>query len=329
MRAGRRCSRGRGITARARRRRRGSPCRGRPLASRRVYGCAVRTRPPRVILEGERPRPRAWLRSGTARERGRARPRTASGRRGDDVERFVRAYYANAYRRPRRPQRLDVYGADSAPRQARPLPGELKVHVYNPDVEEHGWDSPYTVVETVIADMPFLVDSVTMEVTRHGSAMHLVARRSCPAATRGRLLEVGGEDGKPVADPRRDRLDHRPGDARTASRRPRARARRRRRGGRGLAGDARRGAWAIAELEQSLPPIPSQSSKRRAAAVDARRPLHALATASTRSARGRRGRSPRSTEPVSASSASTRAAPLTQLLEADTGGAQARARRRC
>ena len=55
-------------------------------------------------------------------------------------------------------------------------PGELKVHVYNPNVEEHGWESPYTVIETVIADMPFLVDSVTMEVTRHGSAMHLVAR---------------------------------------------------------------------------------------------------------------------------------------------------------
>ena len=47
--------------------------------------------------------------------------------------------------------------------------------------------------------MPFLVDSVTMEVTWHGSAMHLVARpimRLRPDEE-GRLVEVGGEDGKP------------------------------------------------------------------------------------------------------------------------------------
>ena len=50
------------------------------------------------------------------------------------------------------------------------------MHVYTPNLEEHGWESPHTVVETVVDDMPFLVDSVSMEVTRHGSAIHLVIR---------------------------------------------------------------------------------------------------------------------------------------------------------
>src|ERR1700738_871768 len=36
--------------------------------------------------------------------------------------------------------------------------GETKVHVYNPDFEQHGWSSPHTVVEIVSDDMPFVVD---------------------------------------------------------------------------------------------------------------------------------------------------------------------------
>ena len=78
----------------------------------------------------------------------------------------------------------------------RRRPGELKVRL-QPNVEEHGWQSPHTVVETVIADMPFLVDSVTMEVTRHGSAMHLVARpiMRLRRDEEGSLLEVGGDGG--------------------------------------------------------------------------------------------------------------------------------------
>ncbi|MBT6431294.1 MAG: hypothetical protein HOK30_26755, partial [Rhodospirillaceae bacterium] len=38
--------------------------------------------------------------------------------------------------------------------------GELKLRVYNPRTEEHGWKSAHTIVEIVAEDMPFLVDSV-------------------------------------------------------------------------------------------------------------------------------------------------------------------------
>ncbi len=132
---------------------------------------------------------------------GRVRERL-EGDEADDVERFVRAYYANAAPDDLVGRNdLDVYGAAMAHWRLARLrrPGELKVNVYNPNVEEHGWESPYTVVETVIADMPFLVDSVTMEVTRHGSAIHLAARpiMRLRRDEEGRLLEAGGEDGEP------------------------------------------------------------------------------------------------------------------------------------
>jgi glutamate dehydrogenase len=53
-------------------------------------------------------------------------------------------------------------------------PGRARVRVFNPTIEEHGWQSTHTIIEIVNDDMPFLVDSVTMEVNRHGLTMHLI-----------------------------------------------------------------------------------------------------------------------------------------------------------
>src|SRR3954468_8179008 len=71
-------------------------------------------------------------------------------------------------------------------------PGTPKVRVYNPRFEDHGWQSTHTAVEIVTDDMPFLIDSVTMEMNRSGFGVHLIihpvinVRRSPD----GRLLEV-------------------------------------------------------------------------------------------------------------------------------------------
>ena len=89
---------------------------------------------------------------------------------------------------------LDLYGAAVAHwnlAQQRE-PGEVKVHVYNPDFEQHGWRSPHTVIELVTDDMPFLVDSVTMELGRQGFGIDLVIH---PVMTfvrdeHGHLLDV-------------------------------------------------------------------------------------------------------------------------------------------
>src|SRR4030095_5457414 len=53
-------------------------------------------------------------------------------------------------------------------------PGRAKVRVFNPTIEEHGWQSTHTIIEIVNDDMPFLVDSVTMEVNRNGLTLHLI-----------------------------------------------------------------------------------------------------------------------------------------------------------
>ncbi len=92
-------------------------------------------------------------------------------------EAFVRQYYQwvpaedLADRNP-----LDLYGAAVAHwnlAQQR-APGEAKVRVYNPVFEQHGWQSPHTVIEIVSDDMPFIVDSVTMDLNRRGYGIHLV-----------------------------------------------------------------------------------------------------------------------------------------------------------
>jgi len=70
--------------------------------------------------------------------------------------------------------------------------GTANVRVFTPTVDEYGWTSGHTVVEIVTDDMPFLVDSVTAELSRQERAIHLllhpqvVVRRDVT----GTLLEV-------------------------------------------------------------------------------------------------------------------------------------------
>ncbi len=93
----------------------------------------------------------------------------------------------------------DLYGAAMAHLGfAREFaPGTPKLRVYNPRVEEHGWSSSHTVVEIVNDDMPFLVDSVTMEVNRQGYSplllVHPLLRARRDAA--GRLLSFDAKGG--------------------------------------------------------------------------------------------------------------------------------------
>ncbi|GLS04150.1 NAD-glutamate dehydrogenase [Chitiniphilus shinanonensis] len=57
---------------------------------------------------------------------------------------------------------------------ARRAKGETLLRVYNPSLPEHGWESSHTVVELVVDDMPFLVDTVGMALARLGYSVHLV-----------------------------------------------------------------------------------------------------------------------------------------------------------
>src|ERR1700694_4778424 len=71
---------------------------------------------------------------------------------------------------------LDLYGAALGLWNFAQLraSGVTKTRLYNPQFEQHGWQSTHTVLEIVSDDMPFLVDSVPMELSRHGVGLPLM-----------------------------------------------------------------------------------------------------------------------------------------------------------
>ncbi|AXG78147.1 NAD-glutamate dehydrogenase [Streptomyces paludis] len=89
---------------------------------------------------------------------------------------------------------LDIAGAAlSHYRLAAHRPqGTASVRVHTPTVEENGWTCSHSVVEVVTDDMPFLVDSVTNELSRQNRGIHavihpqVVVRRDVT----GKLIEV-------------------------------------------------------------------------------------------------------------------------------------------
>ena len=113
----------------------------------------------------------------------------------------------------------DILGAALSHKETaenRPV-GTAKVRVFTPTVEEHGWSCGQTVIEIVTDDMPFLVDSVTADLSRQERAFHLVihpqlvVRRDAAGALQEILLDLDamkeaefGAGGR-VLDARRDR----------------------------------------------------------------------------------------------------------------------------
>ncbi|MFI6518775.1 NAD-glutamate dehydrogenase [Spirillospora sp. NPDC050679] len=102
------------------------------------------------------------------------------GARGGDLEEAVE--YLRLYYRHVAPEDLltrdpaDICGPAMAHRllgEDRPQ-GRAKVRVFTPTLEEYGWDPGHTVVQVVTDDMPFLVDSVSMELNRHQLTSHLI-----------------------------------------------------------------------------------------------------------------------------------------------------------
>jgi len=124
---------------------------------------------------------------------------------GDPVEPLLARYYRHVSTEDlltRAPE--DLLGAalshvDLA--RERPV-GTANVLVDNPTVESQGYGSAHTAIQIVTDDMPFLVDSVTMALTRRGLAIHLlvhpqlVVRRDAT----GQLVEVLDTDTAPEGD---------------------------------------------------------------------------------------------------------------------------------
>ncbi len=124
------------------------------------------------------------------------------GPQAQAVEAFMAEFYADCSPHDLRAATLDdLYGAALALwrfAQQRP-PGEAKLRVYNPRVDESGWQSSHTVVEYVTDDMPFLIDSTIAELSRTEISVAMLAH---PIFTvrrdeQGQLLDLAasGDDG--------------------------------------------------------------------------------------------------------------------------------------
>jgi glutamate dehydrogenase len=111
------------------------------------------------------------------------------GTSGEPLGAFLRRYYRHVAPEDLVDRRAeDVLGAALSHRSlagSRPQ-GTASVRVSTPEGEGH------SVVEVVSDDMPFLVDSVTAELTRHGRAIHLVVHPQLVVRrdVAGRLLAV-------------------------------------------------------------------------------------------------------------------------------------------
>src|SRR5438034_2211340 len=111
------------------------------------------------------------------------------------IEEFARLYYAEvdpeelAARAP-----LDLKGAAAAHLGfgRKFSAGQARIRAYNPVSGQHGWQSTHTAIEIVSDDMPFLVDSVTMEVNRQGLTLHLLIHPVLRALrdAKGELLSI-------------------------------------------------------------------------------------------------------------------------------------------
>ncbi|MEG9547546.1 MULTISPECIES: NAD-glutamate dehydrogenase [Streptomyces griseus group] len=141
---------------------------------------------------------------GAPRARVAAAGADASDRPGQDtVLAYLQRYYLHTA-----PEDLsgrdpvDVFGAAASHyRLAENRPqGTANVRVHTPTVEENGWTCSHSVVEVVTDDMPFLVDSVTNELSRQGRGIHLVIHPQVTVRrdVTGKLIEVlSGGPGTP------------------------------------------------------------------------------------------------------------------------------------
>ncbi len=91
------------------------------------------------------------------------------GADAERVRRFARGYFADVIAEDIEGESAEnLYGAVASLWQwmrRRKEPGP-KIRVYNPDLEQDGWQSTHTAIEAVNDDMPFLVDSVVAALNR-------------------------------------------------------------------------------------------------------------------------------------------------------------------
>ncbi|MCB1877738.1 MAG: NAD-glutamate dehydrogenase, partial [Chromatiales bacterium] len=89
--------------------------------------------------------------------------------------------------------------------------GAILMRAFNPTLDEHGWRSIHTIVDVLLDDRPFLVDSLSMELVRHGLTVHGINHpvMRVQRDPDGRMLGIG--EGRAEALLRFE-VDHQDGD---------------------------------------------------------------------------------------------------------------------
>ncbi|GAA74178.1 glutamate dehydrogenase [Pseudoalteromonas sp. BSi20480] len=93
------------------------------------------------------------------------------------VEKFAKALYSNMSKEDLANRNdSDLYGAALSLWNSleKNTTDDAVIRVFNPEVAKDGWQSSHTIVEIIAKDMPFLVDSVRMAMTRENIASHLL-----------------------------------------------------------------------------------------------------------------------------------------------------------
>lgn len=106
-----------------------------------------------------------------------AKSKLVNEKQSDLFLKFIQLYYSQAWAEDLQARPLSsLFGAALAhwnliqERKAK----ELKIQVFNPSDEKEGWRSRYTIIQVVSDDMPFLIDSMRMELNRMGFTIHLL-----------------------------------------------------------------------------------------------------------------------------------------------------------
>ena len=75
-------------------------------------------------------------------------------------------------------------------------PGIPLLRVFNPDEKQHGYQSPYTIIEMVNDNMPFLVDSLSAAIERQKLTIHMTVHPILRVRRdgRGRLIGISEPD---------------------------------------------------------------------------------------------------------------------------------------
>ncbi len=81
---------------------------------------------------------------------------------------------------------------------ARRKKGEPLVRIFNPTVEDHGYESAFSFIEMVNDDMPFLVDSVFAAINRQGLTVHITVHPIIRVVrnSRGKIEQILERDDK-------------------------------------------------------------------------------------------------------------------------------------